>query len=237
MGDFNAYIGTDTETWKGVIGRHGVLGLNVNGKYLLQLCCSNGLRIMNTFIQHRDVHKYTWYRPSMEQTLMIDFCIVLADLFSDVLNVRVRLGAELSTDHYMIVCSLRISKPVPSRKHCKSTATYRIKWESLEDKEARKQFVSSMTAKFRQLPDESEDIEMEWSMFRSAIIASAVEYCGGQKWLRVAGDSEKRIPWWNQDVKEAIRNYQVKNYQFAKNWTMDSADFAQVAALRTRSSF
>jgi len=59
-------------------------------------------------------------------------------------------------------------------------------------------------AKFRQLPDESEDIEMEWSLFRSVITASAVECCG-QKRLRVAGDSEKRTPWWNQHVKEAIR--------------------------------
>jgi len=34
--------------------------------------------------------------------------------------------------------------------------------------------------------------------------ASAVECCG-QKRLRVAGGSEKRTPWWNQDLKEAIR--------------------------------
>jgi len=50
----------------------------------------------------------------------------------------------------------------------------------------------------------SEDIEKEWSLFRSAIIASVVECCG-QKRLRVAEDSEKRTLWWNQDVKEAIR--------------------------------
>ena len=61
MGDFNAHVGTDTDTWKGVIGKHEVTGLNENGRYLLQLCCSNGLRIMNTFFQHREVHKYTWY--------------------------------------------------------------------------------------------------------------------------------------------------------------------------------
>jgi len=72
-GDFNAHIATDTEAWKGVIGRHGVPGLNENGRYSLQLCCSIGLRIMNTFFPHRDVHKYTWYRPSMEQKSMKDF--------------------------------------------------------------------------------------------------------------------------------------------------------------------
>ena len=74
----------------------------------------------------------------------------------------------------------------------------------MKDKKVRKQFTSSMSSKFRQLPDVSEDIEMEWSLFKSAITASAVESCG-RKRLRVAADSEKRTPWWNQDVKEAIR--------------------------------
>ena len=101
MGDFNAHVGTDTDTWKGVIGNHGVTGLNENGRSLLQLCCSNGLRIMNTFFQHREVHKYTWYRPSMNQKSLIDFYIVSSDLFSDVLDVRVKRGAELSTDHHL----------------------------------------------------------------------------------------------------------------------------------------
>ena len=68
----------------------------------------------------------------------------------------------------------------------------------------RKQFASSISSKFRQLSDVSEDIEKEWLLFRSAIISSAAENCG-RKRLRVAGDSEKRTPWWNQEVKEAIR--------------------------------
>jgi len=47
MGDFNTHIRTDTKTWKRVIGRHGVPGLNE--KLSVGICCSNGLRIMNTF--------------------------------------------------------------------------------------------------------------------------------------------------------------------------------------------
>ena len=72
---------------------------------------------MNTFFQHREVHKYTWHRPSMDQKSLIDFCIVSSDLFSDVLDVRVKRGAELSTDHHLVVCSLRLSKPWPNSLH------------------------------------------------------------------------------------------------------------------------
>ena len=32
MGDFNAYVETETDTWKEVIGKLGVTGLNQNGR-------------------------------------------------------------------------------------------------------------------------------------------------------------------------------------------------------------
>ena len=152
----------------------------------------------------------------MDQKSLIDFCIVSSDLFSDVQNVRVKRGAELSTDHHLVVCSLRLSKPCLNRRSSRSSVTNRIKWEALEDKEVRKQLASSISSKFRQLSDVSEDIKKECLLFRSAIILSAAESCG-RKRLRVAGDSEKRTPWWNQEVKEAIR---AKKHAF-KAWLQD----------------
>ena len=125
-------------------------------------------------------------------------------------------GAELSTDYHLVVCSLRLSKPWPNKRPNRSSVTYRIKWEALEDKEVRKQFTSSRSSKFRQLPDVSEDIEKDWLLFRSAITSSAAESCW-RKRLRVEGDSEKKTPWWNQEVKEAIR---AKKDAF-KAWLQD----------------
>ena len=118
-------------------------------------CCRNGLRIMNIFFQHKEVHKYARYRPSMDQKSLIDFCVVSSDLLADMLDVHVRVkrGAELSTDYHLVVFSLRLSKPWPNWKSNKSSVTYRIKWEVLEDKEIRKQFASSISSKFRQLSD------------------------------------------------------------------------------------
>ena len=114
MGNFKAHGRTDTDTWKGVIGKHGVTKLNENGQHLLELCCSNGLRIMNTYFQLRRFHKYTWYQPSKDQNSMIDFYIVSSDLFSDAVDVRVKRGATLSTDHYLVINFLRLSKHWPN---------------------------------------------------------------------------------------------------------------------------
>ena len=37
VGDFNVLVDTDTDKWKGIIGKHGVTELNQKWRYLLQL--------------------------------------------------------------------------------------------------------------------------------------------------------------------------------------------------------
>ena len=60
MGDLNARVGSDTESWRGVIGRQGEETLNRNGLRLLGLCATNNLVSLNTFFQHKAIHKFTW---------------------------------------------------------------------------------------------------------------------------------------------------------------------------------
>ena len=107
LGDFNAHVGIDNATWKGVIRQHGDPDINKNERYLLQFCATNGLCIMNTFFQHKRIYEYTWFKDSVGQRSLIDFCIVSADFFSTVSDVRVKRWAELSTDHYLAVCTLK----------------------------------------------------------------------------------------------------------------------------------
>ena len=90
MGDFNTHVGKDTDTWKGVIGKHGVAGLNEKARCLSQLCYSSRLCTMNTFFLRRNLYKYTWYGPSMDKKSLTDFFIVSSDLLAEVLDVRVK---------------------------------------------------------------------------------------------------------------------------------------------------
>ena len=169
MGDFNAHVGVDDQTWKGVVGRNGDRDLNANGLKLLDFCCTNSMSIMNTFFQHRDVHRYTWYRDTLGQRALIDFFIVSADLFSSVLDVRVKRGAELSTDHHLVVCTLLLQKPDATRQTGRPKQVHRIKWEALEDEVVRKTFADDISARFREIPEVPADIETEWELFKAAV--------------------------------------------------------------------
>src|SRR5215471_13234852 len=135
MGDFNAHVGKDADVWRGVIGEQGDVSFNEQGRLLLDFCASSGLSVMNTYFQHRPDHRYTWSRPgaAATQRSIIDFFVVAENLRRSVMDVRVKRGAELSTDHYLVVCKLRLARwCLPQRKVQRHSAT-RICWEALAE--------------------------------------------------------------------------------------------------------
>ena len=132
LNDFNAYVGTDKKTWKGVIRRQGDFNTNKNGRCLVQFCSTKGLCIMNIFFQHKGIYKCIWYRDSVGHHSIIDFCSVSADFFL-LWSICIKRGAKLSIEHHLVVCILRGLNHLKTRKRIGTRRAYRIKWELLAD--------------------------------------------------------------------------------------------------------
>ncbi|KAI3371832.1 hypothetical protein L3Q82_006714 [Scortum barcoo] len=109
---------------------------------------------------------------------MIDFVVVSSDLRPYVLDTRVKRGAELSTDHHLVVSWIRwqgrkLDRPGRPKR------IVRVCWEHLAEPSVREVFNSHLRKSFSQIPREAGDIESEWTMFSASIVdANAVRSCG-----------------------------------------------------------
>ncbi|KAI3376108.1 hypothetical protein L3Q82_016634 [Scortum barcoo] len=100
---------------------------------------------------------------------MIDFVVVSSDLRPYVLDTRVKRGAELSTDHHLVVSWIRwqgrkLDRPGRPKR------IVRVCWERLAEPSVREVFNSHLRKSFSQIPREAGDIESEWTMFSASIV-------------------------------------------------------------------
>ncbi|KAI3352989.1 hypothetical protein L3Q82_019559 [Scortum barcoo] len=110
---------------------------------------------------------------------MIDFVVVSSDLRPYVLDTRVKRGAELSTDHHLVVSWLRWQRRKLDRPG-RPKRIVRVCWERLAEPCVREVFNSHLRKSFSQIPREAGDIESEWTMFSASIVdaAQCLRSCG-----------------------------------------------------------
>ena len=93
MGDFNVRVGSNVLRTD-ALGKHSEEVENDSGRRLLRFCVENDLRIMNTQLEHKKIHKFTWKCPGRNLQSIIDYLLVRGDMKRTVSDVRVIRGAE-----------------------------------------------------------------------------------------------------------------------------------------------
>ena len=108
MGDFNGKVGNEIRMYTDYLGPHRRGTRNDNGERLLEICASHHLGISNTFFQHQDTHTYTWNKWG-DQTVRshIDYIITRRNEIRNIMDTRVIPSENVSTDHWMVVATIR----------------------------------------------------------------------------------------------------------------------------------
>lgn len=210
MGDINAHVGRHRNNIENVIGAHGIGERNNEGERLIDFCVSNSMAVMNTFYQHRDSHKWSWYRWNSEvgdyvEKSMIDlFLTTNKKLFKDVKSIP---SLSFDSDHRLVLAKLNIKKPKPMKKIVRE----RIKLEKLKEPEKARLYKEKITEVCPSEQQEIKDIEEEWIDMKDKITKIAKDILETKK---ISGGKKKKTVWWTNEVRDAVK----KKTQAFRRW-------------------
>ena len=180
LGDFNARVGKDAASWKGVLGLHGVGKENSNGILLLSKCAQHQLSITGTMFRQADKYKTTWQHPRSKHWHLIDHVLVRQRDIKDVHSTRVMRGAECWTDHRLVRTKLALHIQPPTRKG--RTSIKKLDVNRLKDPAVSEAFKSGMANKLEQIYiSPTGDSDHQWSILRDAVYSTAANILGYKK--------------------------------------------------------
>jgi hypothetical protein len=97
-GGFNSRTGN--QPVGGCIGSEGEPTISNNGRFLIDFCLFNNLKITNSFFRHKNIHKYIWEARGLQSVTY--YIIVNEKLKPNIRDTRVFRGSEIDSDHFLV---------------------------------------------------------------------------------------------------------------------------------------
>ena len=206
MGDWNAKVGKQMAGEGGIVGMYGLQGeRNDNGERFVSSCAANNMAIVNTMFKQKEIHKYTWTSPDGRTRNQIDYITVNGKFRSSINNARAYRGADVGSDHNLVICELKLKL----RKIYKpAKKTLKFDTMKLKNREVREKFVLTLKNRFSCLQEETDDIEEQWRHVKEAFNETAESVLGHQR--------TKSKPWistdsWSKIDKRKATKQSIEN--------------------------
>ena len=181
-----------------MIGKHGEEMKNESRTRLLRFSAENEFSIMNTHFEHKEIHKFTWKCPGRGLQSIIDYFLVRADMRRDVNDVKVIRGAEIGSDHHLVLMKMKVRGRKQAKKEEKRS---QLRSDRLRTKEGRLKYYARLNNRMREAKcADGDDVEAAWKEFKRAVLEVAEVVCGRKKCRK-----EKRTAWWSTEVELAVR--------------------------------
>ena len=220
LGDFNARVGTDYDSWENVIGKHGLGRENSNGTLLLSLCSQHNLIITNTIFQQANRHKTTWMHPGTKEWHMIDYAITRQRDVRDVHHTRAMCGSCTWSDHRLVKCKLALSSRAP-RRHNRIKPAKKLNIGRLESLESRVLLSTKLQAAYAAAGNLGTNSTAFWESFRKITLKVAEDVLGSPE--------RKHRDWFDendpliQPLLDQLHNLHLQAIEDRSNTTLADA--------------
>jgi len=104
LGDWNSVVGD--ESYKNIVGSHGLGRRNHRGQMLIDFCERNGLIVTNIWFKKPKRRLYTWKVPGEWSQHQLDYILVKLRFRNSVKDVQTLPGADIDSDHNVLVCQV-----------------------------------------------------------------------------------------------------------------------------------
>jgi len=219
LGDINAKVGKCNREREQIMGREGLGStMNDNGERLTDLCEENNLVIGGTLFKHKDIHKYTWTSPDGKTKNQIDHIIINKKWRTSLLDVRTRRGADVASDHELIVAKIRLKLRTAKKGEIRNG---KFNVQKLQNPEVAQKFRIELTNRYQALQEDEQEITL--TKFNQEILDVSEQLLGPSRkkkesWISEASwniieerkkTKNKMLATKSTRIKESIR----KEYQ------------------------
>lgn len=194
LGDFNARVGREYQSWPGVLGKNGVGSMNSNGQLLLTLCTQFDLTITNTLFRMPDKYKTTWMHPRSKHWHLIDYIITRRRDIPQVHITRVMRGANCWTDHVLLVSKQKLRLRLPRRSIRPKPKSVDI--DKLHSPEVQDEYQKDLSDLLTEFDTRNGEMLSQWQYLSSSVLEVAAKVLGHKK--RINED------WFDQNDSDLV---------------------------------
>ena len=134
------------------MGTEGLEEMNENGVLFADFCAFNELVIGGSLFPHKPTHKATWVSADLKTENQIDHIAITRKWRNVLLDVRVKRGADIDSDHHLLVGKFRIKLAV--KKKFGDRAQRRFDTRKLQDPQVRREVGVALRNRFQVLSEE-----------------------------------------------------------------------------------
>ena len=175
LGDFNARMGADHDSWPSCLGQFGVGKMNENEQRLLELCTFHDLCITNSFFSTMPQYKASWRHPRSKHWHQLVFILVRRAGVKNILHTHSYLNADYDTDHSLVSCKIRMQ---PKKFHrTKTRGNPRIDVSKMSQPDLMEQFAQTFEKEFG-TSQPGDSATEKWEDLRDTIYHTALDTFG-----------------------------------------------------------